>query len=318
MLRFAAVCLVSTAFFIGCDSEEPLVDDFQSISLNVTGFSPARSGEIYALWLAFPKAVSGKKQSPQHGSTEYKLVSTFDITSAGALNDFVWQDALGRLPGLELAQHGLVSIEKKDSVGDSPRIRFLVGEITGTASTGNAVLTIDHGEAVGYTFSTLTAKATLASPSSVPNDFTGELYLMDATDPDAPRAGISGLVPLPLAWKYGMWAVDSATKSLPPFNIFYGYFSDIAQVDSNPDDNRFTFPGGRYPAPAAGPVYKLNTGQVSVMVTLEPNFGYVRPQTPFGAILLKTVIPSEQPAYTPFDLSNTTLQLPQASLIIDR
>jgi hypothetical protein len=311
------LCLCSI-FALGCESEI-MSGPSESISLTLSGFSPSRQNETYALWLAFPKANIGSKENPQHGTSEYKLVSTFDVTGAGNLVGLDTINLGAKLSySLELAQHALISIEKKDSVGASPNIPFLVGEITGTATKGNATLTLDHSEGVGYTFSTLSAQATLASPASSPGDYKGELYLMSANDSTSAQASINGLVPLPLKWKYGMWAVDSATKSIPPFNIFYGYFANVAQADSNPNDNRFNFPGGRYPASTSEPIYGLNTGQVTVLVTLEPDFRYSRPQVPFGALLLNAVVPKDQPAFTPFILHNKTLQLPQASLILNR
>ena len=311
-------CLILALFVFGCDSETtPAPTD--ALSLTVTGFSPARSGETYALWLAFPKAAASHGHEPQHGSTEYKLVSTFDVTIGGSLVGFDNKDLSTKLGlGLALAQHGLISIEKKDSIGSAPNVPFLVGEITGTATKGNAIMTHDHGDAIGYTFSTLGAEATLASPVTSFEDYRGELYLMNAMDESSAEVGIVGLVPLTVKWKYGLWAVDSATKSSPPFNIFYGYFSNIAEADEHPEDNRFPFPGGRYPASPSEPVYSLTTGNVTVMVTLEPNLGNIRPSVPFGAIVLQTTIPKDRQAYLPFLLTNKALNLPQATIILDR
>lgn len=319
MQRLTLLLLLAACIAIGCESETTPADAEESLSLTISGFKPSRPNEIYALWIEFPASTAAPKHSPQHGESIYKLVSTFDVASNGDLLGLDASNLAEKLGiSLELAKHGLISVEKKDSIGPEPNIEFLVGEVTGTATTGSATLKHDHQEAVAYPLQTLSAEATLASPASAPDDYMGEVYLMRATDPATPQASITGLIPLPSKWRYALWAIDSSTRSLPPFNIFYGYFSQVAQADSNPDDNRFSFPGGRYPAATSEAVYPLISGNVTLMVSLEPNFGYSRPSVPFGAIVLETKIPENQAAFTPFALGNMTLKLPQATLILNR
>ena len=319
MQRLTFLLLLAACIAVGCDSEPTPADPEESLSLTISGFKPSRPNEIYALWIEFPASKSGTKHSPQHGESIYKLVSTFDVTSNGDALGLDVSNLAEKLGiSLELAKHGLISVEKKDSIGPEPNIEFLVGEVTGTATTGSATLKHDHQEGVGYALQTLSAEATLASPASAPDDYKGEVYLMRATDPATPEASITGLIPLPSKWRYALWAIDSSTRSLPPFNIFYGYFSQVAQADSNPDDNRFSFPGGRYPAATTEAVYPLISGSITLMVSLEPNLGYSRPLVPFGAIVLETKIPENQASFTPFALGNTTLKLPQATLILNR
>src|SRR5207245_1285590 len=109
---------------------------------------------------------------------------------------------------------------------------------------------------------------------------------------------------LPDPWHYALWAVDSAVKSLPPFNIYYGTFSNPASPDSQPNDNHYPYPGGRYPADSTQPEYDLRAnGRVGVMVTLEP-ITDARPQVPFGAIILQTTIPTSAQGFAAIELTN--------------
>ena len=286
--------------------------------MEVTGFSPARTGEVYALWLAFPKTTAHGKQQPQHGDSEFKLVSTFNVSSTGELIGFDANKTIPNLPKLELALQAEITIEKLDSISEEPELTFLAGPVEGTTNQGTATLVIDHHDAVGLPFAIFKAEATLASPDSSPNDYHGELYLMNATNATSPGVSLGGYLPLGTRWKYGLWFIDSATQSAPPFNFFYGYITGVAEADSYPTDNRFDFPGGRYPASSSQSVYPLNSGQVTVMVSLEPNLHYTRPSVPFGAILLETKVPKDQRAFTPISLTNLSAKLPKAVVTINR
>lgn len=315
-----ALFLLAILFF-GCSDEIVTPPKGKGIEITLKNFTPSRQGETYALWFAFPKSsIAHKGAVPQHGTLVFKLVSTFDVDAAGniiGLDTTDLEEKLGK--DLALAVHAQVSVEQVGAVVDSPRVPFIVGEVTGSATTGNATLTTAHIEAIGFNFLGVTAKATFASPSYAPDDYKGELYLMNATSPSSISNGLDKLPPLPIAWRYGMWLVDSSTKSLPPFNIFYGYFSVTAGSDSNPNDNRFTYPGGRYPSDTTQPVKDLVSGnKMNVDVTLEPNFGLVQPSVPFGAVINHGIVPTGIAAFTPFELTSVAAELPQAKLIINR
>ncbi len=147
---------------------------------------------------------------------------------------------------------------------------------------------------------------------------------MTATSPTQTSASIDNLAPLPAPWHYALWAVDSSTKSLPPFNIFFGTFitssaSGSEPADSEPDDNHYPYPGGRYPADSTQPVYDLrSSGKVAVLMTLEPITDGARPAVPYGAVILKTTIPSSAQGFSPINLANATAQFPTATITIHR
>lgn len=309
------------ATFIGCSDDPMNSSKSKGIELSLKNFAPSRSGETYALWFAFPKSsMIQKGAQPQHGTLVFKLVSTFDIDGEGNVIGFDTTNLEAKLGNdLALAVHAQVSVEQVGAIVDSPRVPFIVGEITGSASTGKATLTTAHFEAIGFDFLGVTGKATFASPSYAPNDYKGELYLMNATSATSISNGLDKLPPLPAAWKYAMWAVDSSTKSLPPFNIFYGYFLVPTGNDSNPNDNRFAYPGGRYPADTTQTVKDMVSGsQMNIYVSLEPNFGTVRPTVPFGGVILHMIVPTGVAAFVPITFMNLAPNLPTGQLIINR
>jgi hypothetical protein len=320
-LHLFSIILFVSATMLGCSEDIVQPPKGKGIELTLQNFAPSRSGEAYALWFAFPKSsIVQKGQQPQHGTLVFKLISTFDVDAGGniiGLDTTNLEEKIGT--DLALAVHAQVSVEQAGAVVDSPRVPFTVGEITGSASIGKATLTTAHEEAIGFDFLGVTGKATFASPTYAPNDYKGELYLMDATSPTSISNGLDKLPPLPTNWKYAMWVIDSSTESQPPFNIFYGYFLMPSGNDSNPNDNRFAYPGGRYPADTTQAVNDIAGGsKMNVYVSLEPNFGTARPQVPFGAVVLHQLIPKGILAFTPFTLTNTASKLPSAGLVINR
>ncbi len=306
----------------GCsDSAVTPITSAKGIEFFINGFSPAPSGEIYALWLAYPKPnKTNDRQTPQHGAIEYKLISTFDVNTTGAIIGFDTTNLLQKIGvDLSIIVHALVSVEKISAIGEEPYAPLMSGEITGTATSGNAALSVSNSEAIGYNFLNSAASASLASPEYAVDDYKGELYMMNALSASPTGVGLSNIPPLPAKWKYAMWVVDSSTKSLPPFNIFYGFITDAIQKDSNPNDNHFNYPGGRYPADTTQPVYDLTIdGRKTLMITLEPNFENGRPTTPFGTIILRSPIAQGLTRFTPFVLQNVASSLPSASIIIHR
>ena len=309
------------ASFVACSEDTVTPTVHKGIVLSVDNLTPSRNGEIYALWVEY--ATSGiiqKNATPQHGSSELKLVSTFDMDASGNIIGLDTTNLEAKL-GFDLALviHGQVSVEKVGDIGSAPRSPLMVGEVTGSSSTGKALLSVAHSEAIGFDFLGVTGKATFASPSYASGDYKGELYLMNATSATSISTGLDKLPPLPSTWKYAMWAVDSSTESHPPFNIFYGYFSVANGNDSNPVDNRFAYPVGRYPADTTQPVKDIVGGTMNhIYVSLEPNFGTVRPAVPFGAIILHDVVPTGITAFTPFTLTNVASKLPSGELVINR
>lgn len=317
LLTLAFMALVA---FTGCSDDPITTTTNKGIVLTVDNLTPSRSGETYALWVEYATSASVGKNAPQHGTSALKLVSTFDMDASGNIIGLDTTNLEAKL-GIDLALiiHGQVSVEKVGDIGNAPRSPLMVGEVTGSSSTGKALLSVAHSEAIGFDFLGVTGKATLASPAYAPDDYKGELYLMNATSEISISNGLDKLPPLPATWKYAMWAVDSSTESHPPFNIFYGYFSVASGEDSNPTDNRFAYPGGRYPADTTLPVKDMVSGnQNNVYVSLEPNFGTVRPVVPFGAIILHEVVPTGIAAFTPFALTNIASKLPSGELVINR
>ncbi|MFI5263392.1 MAG: hypothetical protein ACHQM6_02635 [Candidatus Kapaibacterium sp.] len=291
----------------------------QGISLSLSGLYPSRSGESYALWFEVPiPATEGKHHQIQHSNTKKKLVATFTVDANGEKKDFDTTNLVAKLGSpLALAIRAIISVEKTGQIDTIPAAGFLAGDISGTASTGTATLTSSHPDALNYDYSSMTGAITLAyAPGKPASDL--ELYLMRATSPTQTSASINNLPQLQDQWHYTLWAVDSATKSLPPFNIYYGTFVSPIDVDSQPNDNHYNYPGGRYPADSTQPVYDLRSGRVVVMMTLEPITGGSRPSVPFGAVILQTTIPSSAQGFSPIELTNRASQFPTATITIYR
>ncbi|MDP4218901.1 MAG: hypothetical protein Q8916_02125 [Bacteroidota bacterium] len=313
------------SIFYGCSSTSvESTPANPGIEMTISGLYPSRSSESYALWLEFPvQSTSQKGQPVLHGDFVEKLVSTFRISSDGTVVGFDTTGLLSRLgESLKLATYAILSVEKSDSIGSDPRASFLAGDITGTESTGTVTLKTTNLDALNYGFTDMTASITLANAPGKPTDDL-ELYIMKATSQTQTSAGINNLPTLPEPWHYALWAVDSATKSLPPFNIYYGTFTNPAGFgteppDSQPEDNHYNYPGGRYPADSTQPVYNLRSGRTTVMMTIEPITEGSRPSVPFGAIIGKVTIPTATQAFSPIDLQNVASEFPTMNLIIHR
>ena len=292
----------------------------QGISMTISGLYPSRSEESYALWLEFPKAtVNGKGNQIQHANFVKKMVSQFTVSATGVISTLDTVNLVAKLGyPLALATYAIISVEKTDSIASLPRSAFLGGNITGDAATGSSTLVVNHPDALNYDFSGMTAAITLANAPGKPvNDL--ELYLMNATSPTNTFASINNLTPLPGGWEYALWAVDSSTKSLPPFNIYYGTFTTPDGVDSQPGDNHYNYPGGRYPADSTLPIYDLrSSGKVTAMMVLEPITNGMRPLVPFGAIISQVTISSSAQGFTPIPLINRAALFPTATLTINR
>ncbi|MFI5263829.1 MAG: hypothetical protein ACHQM6_04885 [Candidatus Kapaibacterium sp.] len=291
----------------------------QGVELTISGLYPSRAGESYALWLEFPKATAGGKQNQiQHANFVKVFVSAFRVNADGTFTALDTTHLVARLGfPLALATYAIISVEKTDSIGALPRAAFIGGDVTGNAATGTATLRTTHPDALNYGFTDMTGAITLANaPGKPASDL--ELYLMRATSQTQTSASINNLPLLPDNWAYALWAVDSSTKSLPPFNIWYGTFISPNGVDSHPNDNHYNYPGGRFPADSTQPVYNLLSGKVTSMVTLEPSSGGERPAVPFGAIILRTTILSTTQGFSPIELTNVTSSFPTATITIHR
>lgn len=320
MKLYLLTLIVLLAVYTGCSDDPVTTSTPKGIVLSVKDLAPSRSGETYALWVEYATSATVGKNAPQHGTSALKLVSTFDMDASGNITGLDTTDLEAKL-GIDLALiiHGQVSVEKTGDIGSAPRSPLMVGEVTGSSSTGKALLSVAHSEAIGFDFLGVAGKATFASPDYAPNDYKGELYLMNATSATSISQGLDRLPPLPSTWKYALWVVDSSTESHPPFNIFYGYFWVASGNDSDPNNNRFAYPGGRYPADTTQPEKDIVGGiKNNIYVTLEPAFGPVRPTIPFGAVVLHTVVPSGISAFTPFALTNVASKLPSGELVINR
>ncbi len=318
ILRYTTLFALVALLFAGCKSDTitPTVVN-EGISVSINNLPPNRAGETYAFWLEFPKTTIGTKQnSPQHGGTVNKLVTTFTVDTKGKILGFDTTNLRTRLGhSLAIAEHCVISIERIGAIIDTqPAAPFLVGEISGTATQGNSTLLIDNEDAIGYSFSNLTGKATFTSANK---DTSSQLYLMDATSPTSRLPGISDTPPLTNKWAYALWAVD--TVSGAPFYIYYGTFSSPSGFDSDSTNNEAHFPGGRYPNGAGIRKYDLRkTGKASVLVTVEPNFVGVTPTTPSPIVLLNGPVPITTGYYSPIPLANVTSLLPKATVTLSR
>ncbi len=318
ILRYTTLFALVALLFAGCKTETPTqVAVNQGVTVSINNLPPNRAGETYAFWLEFPKTSIGSKQnSPQHGATVNKLVSTFTVDASGKILGFDTTNLHARLGhSLAIAEHCVISIERIGAIVDTvPAAPFLVGEISGTATQGNSTLTIDNEDAIGYTFSDLSGKATFLSAVK---DSSSQMYLMDATNPASRLPGISDIPPLAPEWAYALWAVD--TVSGAPLYIYYGTFTSPSGFDSDSTNNDAPFPGGKYPSTKGVRKYDLRkTGKASVLVTIEPTFGGVTPTTPSPIVLLNGPVPTTTAYYSPIPLPNVTSLLPKATVTLSR
>ncbi|MEP7235465.1 MAG: hypothetical protein ABI778_09240 [Ignavibacteriota bacterium] len=318
--RLLPLLLLLASFVFGC-KESPVgtSNTNPGISISPSGLYPSRTGETYAIWFEVPiSSVSAKGNVILHGSSVQKFAGTFRIDQSGNMVDLDTTDLLKRIgTSLSLALRGIISVEKIGAIDSLPASELMGGDITGSTTTGSVSLTTSDEDGLDNDFSSLKGAITLAYAAGKPATDL-ELYLMRASSPTLTSAGIDNLPEPPEGWQYALWVVDSASKSLPPFSIFYGTFTGAIGKDSQADDNSFDFPGGRYPADPTQPIYDLRSGKISVMVTLEPNSGGVLPPVPFGATIFQTTIATTAQAFSPIDLTNRASSFPKATITIHR
>ncbi|HYM20421.1 MAG TPA: hypothetical protein VEW28_05380 [Candidatus Kapabacteria bacterium] len=274
--------------------------------------------EVYALWFEVPKSAAYSKLIPLHGTNISKLVSTFTVDPSGAIVGFDTTGLAARI-GLDYALiiRAELSVEHSDSIGSAPTAIFLVNEISGTKSTGNSTITALHPLAFTPDIAPITSVATLASSASTPNHYTGEVYLMNATDASNTSPGIGNFISILAPWQYGLWTIDSSVS--PPAETFLGYFSSPTGKDTKSTHDSYNYPGGRSPSDTTKPLFDLTTGKGYVLVNAEPPMENGKePSVPFPAPILFGMIPAHRTSFTPFTIQNVTASLPTIDITIYR
>jgi hypothetical protein len=301
---------------LGSCKYSPAPTNEQSISLTFHNMKPSRPGEVYALWAEIPKSAAPLPK-PQHGTNIIKLVSTFTVNDTGGIVGLDLANAKSKI-GVDFALISRIeiSIENPDSIEDDEKAIYLVGDVTGSSSIGNATLHGDDPLALGTGFNSITGLATLATSTKTPTRYKSEVYLMDATSSTETKPGLSDPLPfLPGTWRYGVWTIDSAATT--PIS-FLGYVDAIDSKDSKSAKDNFNYPGGVSPFDAAINLYDLTNGKSAVLLTLEPAVHSTDPVIPFSAPVLFGLVPLDQQAFQPFSLQNVASGFPTVDVKIIR
>jgi hypothetical protein len=314
-ILFVIFCLL--AGLGGC--KNPVVPQ-QSISFTFHNLKPNRPGEIYALWAEVPPgSIAPRPNAPLHGTFKSKLISTFTMNDTGGIIGLDLAGARNRVGvDFSLIANVELSVERADSVGTAPTAYYLFGTVAGQKSTGTATLRADIDQVFGTAQSGVSGVATLATSHFTPAKYTGEVYLMNATDASNTSPGLS-LPPslfLPATWRYGLWTVDSVSS--PPIFSFLGYVIAVDSKDTKSAKDNYNYPGGKSPNDTAVTLLDLTNGKSGVLMTLEPDVISRDPVIPFPAPVLWGIIPKGETAFNPFPLQNISGNYPTVDVIINR
>jgi hypothetical protein len=309
-------CLVSLGLGSCKDTPAPV----QSISFTFHNLKPNRPGETYALWAEVPPGnIAPQQEPPLHGVLKSKLISTFTMNDTGGIIGLDLAGARNRVGvDFSLIANVELSVERADSVGPAPTAFYLFGTVTGSKNTGTTTMRADIEQVFGTAQSEVSGVATLASSPKTPSKYTGEVYLMNATDPTTTSPGLSpfSLPFLPATWRYGVWTVDSISS--PPVCSFLGYVIAVDSKDTKSAKDNYNYPGGKSPNDTATTLLDLTNGKSGVLLNLEPNITTSDPLKPFPCPVLWGFIPQGQPAFTSFPLQNISGSYPTVDVIINR
>jgi len=315
-ILFAVLCLS-----LGLGScKSPTTPPAQSISFTFHNIKPNRPGEIYAFWAEVPPgSIAPLPHPPMHGTFKSKLISTFTVNDIGGIIGLDVAGARNRVGvDFSLIANVELSVENADSIGAAPTAYYLFGIVTGQKSTGTTTLRADIDQVFGTLQSEVSGVATLASSPKTPTKYTGEVYLMNASDPNTTSPGLSPdpLPFLPTTWRYGVWTVDSVTS--PPTYTFLGYVNNVDSKDTKSAKDNYNYPGGKSPNDTTLTLLDLTNGKSGVLRTLEPDVKASDPLIPFPAPTLWGLIPQGQKQFAPFPLQNISGNYPTVDVIINR
>ncbi len=199
---------------------------------------------------------------------------------------------------LDRATTFVLTIEPSPDSDPAPsNVHIMAGDFAGSS----AVLSIDHGAAIGDDFSTATGGYILATPTNGDNsdENSGVWWL----DPAGPSAALS-LPTLPIGWKYEGWAViDGIPVTTGKFTMVNT--ADEAAPFSGTIASGPPFPGEDFLLNApSGLTFPTDLSGGTIVISVEPD-----PDNSPSPFLLKPLVhqvPAGAADHTLFDMNNNS------------
>jgi hypothetical protein len=328
------LALVGAALFAGCgDDETTDPPDEVSFEVEATDLEPLATGH-YEAWIAFPlpegKQSPGAAASPLHGDLELISIGKFEVEEDGHLawdgnEPPLWELAVAR--DVSFAAEGWISIEPDGDQDTIPSGLLLAGPFVGTQRRGTANLDASYRsiwdlDVADLDLSSLEGTFRLATPSDAigSNEAQGLYWWIPESDSLRPDFG-AGLETLPTldgvrltyeGWIQGPGGGDAISTGR--FTSTDTLDSDAAGTGVPVVEETPRYPGQEFTATA---VETLNAGGYSAFITLEPANDN-DPARPTQFVLLSKAIGAGAATDSSIEMTNTTADLPTASMVINR
>ncbi len=250
-LGFALMIMTLSLIVISCnkDDEENTMTQ-KSLKLNLSNLADLGDAEQYEGWII----VDGAPVS----------TGTFTVNANGQLSK---TDFMVDADKLENATDFVLSIEPIPDDSPSPSAIKILG---GSFSGASADVSVQHGAALGASFSSASGKYILATPTTpTTEDELSGIWFLDLST-GMPAAGLD-LPELPAGWAYEGWAV---IDGMP---VTSGTFTSVDMADdAAPYSDIVTlgppFPGEDYVKNApSGLDFPLDLSGSTLVISIEPS-----------------------------------------------
>lgn len=259
------------------------------LSLKLNGLEPMQ-GQHYEGWIIADSGVvtTGRFNIDDQGNVYNVNAKGERLSLAGDSNNSVFDLSILKSE----ANTFVLTIEPDNDVDDGPSSVHYVGGAFD--SNGDTVATVDHGTAIGTSFSGSAGSYILATPTNGPSTHNqGIWFLQDG-------AASLNLPSLATGWAYEGWIVNTTTGEVRSTGTFFsanGADSDGGGAAAGPNPAP-PFPGQDFIDPAL----ILNSGNYATVISVEP-FPDFDP-APFTIKILAHDILQDAAVTTSFDLNN--------------
>lgn len=279
------IILQLLAFFLqGCKDDATGPDMTESnLNLTINGLANTGNTAMYEGWII----VDGEPVS----------TGTFSVDDNGNMSKTSF---MVDSENLAMAEMFVLTIEPSPDSDPAPSATHI---LAGNFSSNSASLTVSHQAALGHSFSSVTGKYILATPTngSETNEKSG-IWFLDISS-GSPMAGLN-LPMLPTGWKYEGWAVKNGMP-LTSGKFDMNDMSDESAPYSGSEPGP-PFPGEDYLMNApAGISFPTDFSGGKAVITIEPDPDFST--SPFNLKPLAADIPASAADHTVYDLMKNTM-----------
>lgn len=293
MKKMVLTLFIASTFLLSCSSDDDN-STTRELNLSINGLEDLGSNYVYEGWVI----VDGSPVS----------TGRFSVNSSGVLSNssFVLDKET-----LDAATTFVLTIEP--SVGDDPApsdVHILAGNFNGNSGD----LSVSHSAALGNSFTNVTGKYILATPTDggmMDNEESGVWFLDNSSG--SMVEGLN-LPTLPAGWEYEGWAVINGSP------VSTGRFSSVNMADSNAATSPFkgnanngpNFPGEDFLQNAPlGLTFPTDLRGGTIVISVEPS-----PDNSTAPFLLKPLVhsvPMSATTHAVLNMNQNLTSLPTGS-----